>query len=52
MAEMRLVLHRAIYSRHGKRGERGRAVRDGSTACLLGQGVGGMDPPPARGSMG
>lgn len=40
MAEMQLVLQRAIYSRHRKRGERGRAVRDGSTACPLPQGGG------------
>lgn len=37
MAEMQLVLQRAIYSRHRKRGERGRAVQDGSTACPLPQ---------------
>lgn len=50
MAEMQLVLQRAIYSRLRTRGERGRAVWDGGTACLLGQGVGGQLP--ARGSHG
>lgn len=35
MAEMQLVLQRAIYSRRRKRGEPGRAVQDGFTACLL-----------------
>lgn len=48
MAEMQLMLQRAIYSRHRKRGERGTAVRDGFTARLLGQGVGGQLP--TRGS--